>query len=107
MVNCTDLVASQRAAKSLSQLGESDERILCGFAGHVRLWPLADIGYTSLAPPRPQSLWLPGSVLSASHVLQICNEKADLAVAQMVRRKCWHGHCRPCAHGSGVADKIM
>src|SRR5215469_5147256 len=63
-----------------------------------------------LGEPRrrvPNPLRLPVSVLSASHVLQIRNDKADLAVAKMVRRKCWHGHCRPCAHGSGVADHIM
>jgi len=61
----------------------------------------------SLFAPRRNPCRLSVSVPSASHVLQIGNDKVDLAIAQMVLRKWWHGHCRPRAHGSGVADHIM
>ena len=41
MVNCTDQVASQPVPLSwLVERGE--ERISCGYTGHVRYWHLAD-----------------------------------------------------------------
>jgi len=46
-------------------------------------------------------------LLSASHVLQIGNNKPDLAVVQIVRWKRRHGQSGPGAHGFRVADQIV